>query len=177
MASTPSVSSFWSFYRTKWLLSLINLSYTLNIKIPPLSYTLSLKKKPLSDGALASPYRPLKRVPFPRNQGRPEVGVAGPCAAKKALIWLLRLRELQGDAHTILYDVTNQSTFYFISLLFSKWSSHIFFQTATDCNYKDFRNINSSMSQTFTLFFVVITVMKFQVFSFHHYWENKWWIY
>ena len=105
--------------------ALSNHSYTLNIKIPPLSYTLSLKKKiPVSDGALASSYRPLKRVPFPQNQGRLEVGVAGPCTAKKVWICLLRLRELQGDLHTIPYDVTNQSTFYFISLLFSKWSSH-----------------------------------------------------
>ena len=84
--------------------ALSNLSYTLNIKIPPLSYTLSLKKKiPLSDGALASSYRPLKRVPFPQNQGRLEVGVAGPCTAKKVWICLLRLRELQGDLHTIRY--------------------------------------------------------------------------
>ena len=51
-----------------------------------------------------------------------------------------------------------------------------FFQTATDCNHRDFRNINSSMLQTFRLFFVVITVMKFQLFSFHDHWENKWWI-
>ena len=78
------------------------------------------------------------------------------------------------------YRMTSQinSTFYFISLLFSKLKLTYFFQTATDCNYKDFRNINSSMLQTYRLLFIVITVMKFQVFSFHWHRENmyKWWI-